>query len=92
MQCYHILSIVEQLPYLLLLSHGYKVLEASALRGSGAGVVGEVPAPGAGAGRLLLEALVRGRPVVHGPVLATVAARAAGIRIKIKQLAYRYIT
>ena len=63
------------------------VFEAVALSLSAGGVVGEVLALLTRPGRLLLEALVQGRPVVSLPLLPTVAARPARLRVQIKQFA-----
>ena len=61
--------------------------EAVTLCLSAGGVVGEVLALLTRPGRLLLEALVQGSPVVSLPLLAAVAARPSRLRVKIKQLA-----
>ena len=61
--------------------------EAVTLCLSAGGVVGEVLALLTRPGRLLLEALVQGSPVVSLPLLAAVAARPSRFRVKIKQLA-----
>ena len=62
-------------------------LEAAALRLPAGDVVGEVLALPAGPGRLLLEALVQGWPVVSLPVLPAVAAGPALLRVEVEQFA-----
>ena len=62
-------------------------LEAAALRLPAGDVVGEVLALPAGSGRLLLEALVQGWPVVSFPVLPAVAAGPALLRVEVEQFA-----
>ena len=61
------------------------VFEAVALGLSAGGVVGEVLALLTRSGRLLLEALVQGRPVVSLPLLATVTTSPSRLRVQIKQ-------
>ena len=63
------------------------VLEAVALCLPAGGVVGEVLPLLARPGRLLLEALVQGRPVVSLPFLATVTTSPSRLRVKVKQFA-----
>ena len=61
------------------------VFEAVALGLSAGGVVGEVLALLTRPGRLLLEALVQGRPVVSLPLLATVTTSPSRLWVQIKQ-------
>ena len=63
------------------------VFEAVALCLPAGGVVGEVLALLTRPRRLLLEALVQGRPVVSLPLLATVTTSPSRLRVQVKQFA-----